>query len=291
MFSRNILVFMRAFCLFFFAIAANAATYSNIQEVIENESLILGYNSEAIDGLSVPPTLILEKNENGDWFINASVYLVEYSPAQKLAVNLQVDNTDLVQTYKNGHISSPVLSLDITEPGFAEKWGQDVADQLVAALDQGILIRPSVTFQTEVEVIQVTISPVVFADNEMTVDIATQTKERLHIPQSVIDYLDGGWTGPIQPEIAEDTVERGIKLKFGITSSPVPELSEKFISLPFIANYTDYWGSEHHGYFQDLFWNSVNASSTTSTVLEQNYSLLTDSEELTLSINGNTFSY
>ena len=61
MFSRNILVFMRAFCLFFFAIAANAATYSNIQEVIENESLILGYNSEAIDGLSVPPTLILEK--------------------------------------------------------------------------------------------------------------------------------------------------------------------------------------------------------------------------------------
>ena len=267
---------------------AVAATYNSFQDLISNESLIAGYGTEAIEGYTARPNFILEKDANGDWFANSSV---QYSLSTKTPVDFQVNSSDLVQTYTDNNTSVSAGYYDFTSSSFADKWGQTVADQLEAALNQGILYSTFLQFELEIETSQATLTLVSTDDNEMIVDIESQTTERLVIPQYVIDSLQGGWSGPTVPEVSTTQTMQNVMLEFGYSAAPVPDWSEMYITLPIIANYIDTFGNDTTRYFQDFFWNDGDSSSSNSTILGQSYTLLKSSDGLTLSIDGNTFSY
>ena len=188
MIARAIYTLIRVLCLCLAVTLvqpiAVAATYSSFQDLITNESLIAGYGTEAIDGYTARPNFILEKDANGNWFANSSV---QYSLSAQTPVDFQVDSSGLVQTYTDNNTSVSAGYYDFTSSSFADKQGQTVADQLEAALNQGILYSTFLQFELEIETSQATLTMVSTADNEMVVDIESQTAERLDIPQYVVD--------------------------------------------------------------------------------------------------------
>ena len=292
MIARAAYILTRALCLCIAVTivqpVAVAATYNSFQDLIINESLIAGYGTEAIEGYTARPNFILEKDADGNWFANSSV---QYSLSAKTPVDFQVNSSGLVQTYTANNTSVSAGYYDFTSSSFADKWGQTVADQLEAALNQGILYSTFLQFELEIETSQATLTMVSTTENEMVVDIESQTAERLVIPQYVVDNIQGGWSGPVVPEVLTTQIIQGVKLEFGYTAATVPDWSEMYITLPFIANYIDTFGTDTTRYFQDFFWNDGDNSSSNSTILGQSYTLLKSSDGLTLSIDGNTFSY
>lgn len=292
MFREARLALQRFICISFAALFlhpnAFATTYNSFQDLIDNEELIFGYGFDATEGYSVPPSFILEKDDEGNWLASTNIV---YSLSPQLAVSFQFDSSNLVQTYAESATSVTYPYLSIYDAEFAEKWGESVASQLIDAYNQGLLYSSSLQLQVDISTTQVSMTMTSSSDNEMIVDIDSQVTERLYIPQEVLDNLAGGWQGSTSPEYSYTESEEGIRLTFGHVPLEVPEWTENFVSLPLVSNYTDYAGSANDGYVQDLFWNQGSNSSASSTVLGEAYTLLKDTTELTLTISGNSFNY
>ena len=277
-----------SFTAFFLTPNAFAATYNSFQDLIDNEEIIFGYGFEAAEGFSVSPSFILEKDGGGNWLVSTDIV---YSLSPQQAVTFQFNNASLVQTYAGETTSVTYPYIYLYDAEFAEKWGASVASQLIDAYYQGLITSSALQMQVDIATTQVTMTMTSSSDNEMIVDIDSQITERLNIPQNVIDNLAGGWQGSTTPEYSYTDSQEGVRLSFGFSALAVPEWTDNFVSLPLVANYTDYSGNTVDGYVHDLFWHQGSSSSSISTVLGEAYTLLKDTSELTLSIAGNTFNY
>ena len=169
------------------------------------------FTYEEAEGFNANPSYTLEFVEGETWAF-ASV-----NPRSPWSLDGNIAWTDDVAiiTFPENENTTNVgfMDFDFQSDSFREKWGDLVADQLIAALEQDLIPSGQIELRYIVKSVEIESRG---QDTNLLTSITLQNQEQLVIDQNIIDNLEGGWQGPTTPTVDTDTSFLGVNPNFEI---------------------------------------------------------------------------
>ncbi|GFD94468.1 hypothetical protein KUL156_58280 [Alteromonas sp. KUL156] len=279
-------------CLFLalasFSIQISATTYQNFQELIDNESLILSVDKSTLDEYGVLVEGILVKSNSGTWSFSDYTQ-TQIVPAYDIVFS--ANGNQLTQTYTDkSHGSTSFQMYDIYSNTYRDRWGDLVADQLIAAFEQGLISQtPSLQWTRVTDNVIYSISNM--AEGYLDVTASVTVEEILYIPDYVINGIEGGWQGETEVSAFSTNMYDGIRFEFGIEDRGITfdSLEGMNAAVPVVDEIDFHFGDEVNSIAHDIFMLSGTPTTSVSPVLEDAYTAELKSDEILISMNGVLF--
>ena len=279
-------------CLFLalasFSIQISATTYQNFQELIDNESLILSVDKSTLDEYGVLVEGILVKSNSGTWSFSDYTQ-TQIVPAYDIVFS--ANGNQLTQTYTDkSHGSTSFQMYDIYSNTYRDRWGDLVADQLIAAFEQGLISQtPSLQWTRVTDNVIYSISNM--AEGYLDVTASVTVEEILYIPEYVINGIEGGWQGETEVSAFSTDMYDGIRFEFGIEDRGITfdSLEGMNAAVPVVDEIDFHFGDEVNSIAHDIFMLSGTPTTSVSPVLEDAYTAELKSDEILISMNGVLF--
>ena len=284
------MVLARCFLITLILLSANsnAATYQTFQELLDNESLILSVDKSTLEDYGVIVDGILVKSDSGTWSFS------DYTHTQVVpsyGIILSADGNQLIQTYpdkSHGSFSFPMY--DVYSDTFRERWGDLVADQLIAAFEQGLIPQnPQLQWATVTD--NVVYDIINAADGYFDLAARVTVEEILYIPENVINGIEGGWQGDTEISAFSTNSFDDIRFEFGIDERDITfdSLEGKYAAVPVVDEIDFHFGDEANSIVHDIFMLSSVPTTLLSQVLEDSYTAELKSEEILINMNDVLF--
>lgn len=267
---------------------SNAATYQTFQELLDNESLILSVDKSTLEDYGAIVEGILVKSDSGAWSFS------DYTHTQAVpsyGIIFSADGNQLIQTYpdkSHGSFSFPMY--DVYSDTFRERWGDLVADQLIAAFEQGLIPQnPQLQWATVTD--SVVYDIISAADGYFDLAARVTVEEILYIPENVINGIEGGWQGDTEISAFSTNSFDDIRFEFGIEERGVTfaSLEGKYAAVPVVDEIDFQFGDEVNSIVHDIFMLSGTPTTSVSQVLEDSYTAELKSEEILINMNDVLF--
>ena len=274
--------------LILLSVNSNAATYQTFQELLDNESLILSVDKSTLEDYGVIVEGILVKSDSGTWSFSDYTY-TQVVPSY--GIILSADGNQLIQTYpdkSHGSFSFPIY--DVYSNTFRERWGDLVADQLIAAFEQGLIPQnPQLQWATVTD--NVVYDIINAADGYFDLAARVTVEEILYIPENVINGIEGGWQGDTEISAFSTNSFDDIRFEFGIDERDITfdSLEGKYAAVPVVDEIDFHFGDEANSIVHDIFMLSSVPTTLLSQVLEDSYTAELKSEEILINMNDVLF--
>lgn len=264
----------------------SAATYQNFQELLDNESLMLAVEKSTLNDYGIIVNGIIAKSDSGSW--SYSDYGLQISPSYDLIFS--AGGTRLTQTYPDkSHGSTSFPMYDVYSDTFRNQWGDLVADQMIAASEQG-LIFSTTQLQLTVVTDNVEYELVNASDGYFDATATVTVEDILYIPDYVVDGITGGWQG--ETEISTFTTTVGdVRFEFGIESRGITfdGLDGVSAAVPVVDEIETAFNGTGNFIVHDVFMLSSTPTTSVSQILDDSYTSELKSDEILISMNGVVF--
>lgn len=265
-----------------------AATYQSFQELIDNESLILSVDKTSLDEYGIIVEGILVKSNSGSWSFS------DYTQTQIVPsydIVFTAAGNQLTQTYLDkSHGSSSFQEYDVYTSSYRDRWGDLVADQLIAAFEQGLITQtPSLQWSSVTDNVVYTITNA--ADGYFDLTASVTVEEILYIPENVVNGIEGGWQGEAEVSAFSTDQYDGLRFEFGIADRGITfdSLEGMNAAIPVVDEIDFHFGDEVNSIVHDIFELSSTSITSISQVLEDAYTTELRSNEILVNMNGVLF--
>jgi len=238
--------------LYALAILTPFANASSIEDFINSDERFYT-TTQAAEGFGINPSFTLEKVSESDWKFSSVSPTNAWTKQGKLIIDGESAFIEFPSEQQFTMETFPVLNWNSDE--FRNKWGDLVADQLIAANDQGLIYNP----QMQVNHLDTAVEIQAINDADKLYTIVTVSKaEQLVIGQHIIDNIEGGWQGStaptvnVSPLIYGDNDFRHYIEGFGTSSVNAKELFTGEWAIPIYTDLEVAFGSDYPGIAYDI---------------------------------------
>ena len=267
---------------------ANSANYQTFEELLNNESLILSVDKSTLDEYGILVEGILVKSDSGLWSFS------DYTQTQivpSYEIIFSANGNQLTQTYPDkSHGSTSFQMHDVYSNTYRERWGDQVADQLIAAFEQGLITQtPSLQWTSVTDNVVYTISD--SAEGYFDISANVTVEEILYIPENIVNGIDGGWQGETEISAFSTDSFTGIRFEFGVDERGITfdSLEGKYAAVPVVDEIDFHFGDKANSIVHDIFMLSSVPTTLLSQVLEDSYTAELKSEEILINMNDVLF--
>ncbi|MEX2636208.1 FG-GAP-like repeat-containing protein [Alteromonas macleodii] len=276
------------FALIFTSTNVNSANYQTFEELLNNESLILSVDKSTLDEYGILVEGILVKSDSGTWSFS------DYTQTQVVPsynVLFSAGGNQLTQTYPDkSHGSTSFQMHDVYSNTYRDRWGDVVADQLIAAFEQGLIAQtPSLQWTSVTDNVVYTISN--SAEGYFDVIASVTLEEVLYIPEHVVNGIEGGWQGESEVSSFSTNSFDDIRFEFGIEErgSTFDTLEDEYVAVPVVDEVDFQFGDKQNSIVHDIFMLSSEPTTSLSQVLEDPYTAELNSKEILINMNDVLF--
>lgn len=266
----------------------NASTYQTFQELLDNESLILSVDKTSLDEYGIIVEGILVKSGSGGWSFSDKTQ-TQIVPSYD--VIFSASGNQLTQTYLDkSHGSTSFQTHDVYTDTYRELWGDQVADQLIAAFEQGLITQtPSLQWTSVTDNVVYTIATA--SDGYLDVTASVTVEDILYIPENVVNGIAGGWQGETEVSAFSTNVYDGVRFEFGIEDRGLTfdSLEGMSAAIPVVDEIDFHFGDEVNSIVHDIFELSSTPVTSISQILEDVYTTELKSNEILVNMNGVLF--
>lgn len=260
--------------------------YASLQEFVDDSSTILLSLEEPVFGFSSSAYFVIELESES----NASLQMPALSSVEDpVSIVYSIDGEVLTFTPAMDESDSYTISYYPYDTEIADLWGQAVSDQLFNAFSEGLLsVGEDLVVNTVDESMVFELDR--FEGDYPVGDITINTKEALQIPDNVLTNISGGWQGETAPVSEDIEMLTNVTLKNSFLSvmSELPDLTDKDIVLPFVADIQTYYEEESMPYYvHDLI--SFDEGENTTAILDLTFDVNITSTSIELTVDGYTF--
>lgn len=169
------------------------------------------FTYEEAEGFNANPSYILEFAEGDTWTFASVDPRGPWSLNGNMVWNADVATITFPENENVTNIA--FMNFSFQSDSFREKWGDLVADQLIAASEQGLIPSGQIELRYIVKSAEITSRG---QDTNLLTSITLQNQEQLVIDQNIIDNLEGGWQGSTTPTVDTDSTVLGANPAFEI---------------------------------------------------------------------------
>ncbi|GEA09475.1 hypothetical protein KUL42_42360 [Alteromonas sp. KUL42] len=169
------------------------------------------FTYEEAEGFNANPSYILEFAEGDTWTFASVDPRGPWSLNGNMVWSADVATITFPENENVTNIA--FMNFSFQSDSFREKWGDLVADQLIAASEQGLIPSGQIELRYIVKSAEIASRG---QNTNLLTSITLQNQEQLVIDQNIIDNLEGGWQGSTTPTVDTDTSVLGADPAFEI---------------------------------------------------------------------------